>query len=134
MNVSPNTTWIPKMLKINIMFDPHDNYDINHYDCLTKLMSNLYKKHNNKPCTKTFQFAHMWDTNKNPDGELYYPVLITEKDNEWYKILNELIDNYSCEIYQTQHYIYVSPMSNWELTDFWENLDADSLKILQGEI
>lgn len=131
---SPNMTWIAKKLQIKAMFNPFDNYDVNHYDCLTKMATTLYEKCYKKPYTGTLQFGHMWNTYDDPNGLLYYPVLIIEQNKEWSRIICDIIRDYNCESFQTQHYIYISPMANWELVDFWKNLDDNKRKILTGDI
>jgi hypothetical protein len=133
MATSPNTTWILKRLQIKAMFNPFDNYDVNHYDCLTKLATTLYEKHNNKPYAGVLQFGHMWNTIADPNGELYYPVLIIPYSNEWSKTIICMNRDYNCEAFNNGQYIYISPMSNWETIDFWENLDDNKRKILIGD-
>lgn len=130
MATSPDTTWINKRLRIKAMFDPYDNYDVNHYDCLTKLATTVYEKHNKKPYTGVLQFGHMYNMYGNTEHKLYYPVLIIEYSNEWGKAIIEINRDYECESFNNGQYIYVSPMSNWETVDFWTNLDDNKRKIL----
>ena len=132
MATSPDTTWVNKRLQIKTTFNPFDNYDVNHYDCLTKLTTTLYEKHNKKPYTGVLQFGHMYNTYDDPKGELYYPVLIIEYSNEWTKAIIEINRDYDCESFNNGRYLYISPMSNWETVDFWTNLDDNKRKILEG--
>ena len=131
--ISAETTWIQKGLRIRPEFNAFDNYDINHYDCLSKLASCMYKKFNKGDDREfIFQFAHMWDIRKDLTGELYYPVLIItiDKDAKWTQALNAMEKHYKCEVYKTQYYIYVTPWYHWELADFW--LETDKKILIEG--